>query len=36
MVVTMILILAGTDCNTAHGFGKDMGKAGKGIQDGTR
>jgi len=23
-------------CNTAHGFGKDLQKAGEAIQDGTR
>jgi len=23
-------------CNTAHGFGKDVKKAGEGIEDGTK
>ncbi|MCL4788502.1 MAG: entericidin A/B family lipoprotein [Verrucomicrobia bacterium] len=36
LFVTAFLALAGTGCNTAHGFGKDMQKAGEGIQDGTK
>ncbi len=32
----MSVLLGLTGCNTAHGFGKDMQKAGEGIQDGTR
>ncbi len=34
--ITTFLVLVGTGCNTAHGFGKDMEKAGEKIQDGTR
>ena len=30
-----LLAIAGTGCNTAHGFGKDMEKAGDKIQEGT-
>jgi predicted small secreted protein len=34
---TFIAIAAASaGCNTAHGFGKDMEKAGEKIQDGTR
>jgi predicted small secreted protein len=36
LFVTMLLAFAGTGCNTAHGFGKDMEKAGDKIQDGTK
>jgi len=35
-LATTILAIAGIGCNTAHGFGKDMEKAGEGIQDGTK
>lgn len=31
-----LLAIAGVGCNTAHGFGKDMEKAGEKIQDGTK
>ena len=33
-----LLVIAGASvgCNTAHGFGKDMEKAGEKIQDGTQ
>ena len=31
-----LLALVGVGCNTAHGFGKDMEKAGEKIQDGTK
>ena len=31
-----LLVLASTGCNTAHGFGKDVEKAGEKIQDGTK
>jgi len=34
--VTVMLAVAGTGCNTAHGFGKDMEKAGEKIQNGTK
>jgi predicted small secreted protein len=30
-----LLTLVSTGCNTAHGFGKDMEKAGDKIQEGT-
>ena len=33
--VTAFLAMVGVGCNTAHGFGKDMEKAGEKIQDGT-
>ena len=36
LFVTAFLVMAGTGCNTAHGFGKDVEKAGQGIQDGTK
>ena len=36
LFVTALLAIAGLGCNTAHGFGKDMGNAGQGIQDGTK
>ncbi len=35
-IITAILGLAGAACNTAHGFGKDVEKAGEKIQDGTK
>jgi predicted small secreted protein len=35
LFVTAILALVGPGCNTAHGFGKDMEKAGEKIQGGT-
>ena len=41
LVVVLLLaiafvIVAGTGCNTANGFGKDMENAGQGIQNGTK
>jgi predicted small secreted protein len=36
LFVTSLLAIVGTGCNTAHGFGKDMEKAGESIQDGTK
>ena len=36
LFITTLLAIAGTGCNTAHGFGKDMQKAGEGIQNGTK
>jgi predicted small secreted protein len=36
LFVTASLVIAGTGCNTAHGFGKDIENAGEGIQDGTK
>ena len=35
LFVTALATIAGTGCNTAHGFGKDMEKAGDKIQEGT-
>lgn len=35
LFVTALLAIVTTGCNTAHGFGKDMEKAGEKIQDGT-
>jgi predicted small secreted protein len=31
-----LLTIISTGCNTAHGFGKDMEKAGDKIQEGTK
>lgn len=36
LLVTALVAIAGTGCNTAHGFGKDMEKAGDKIQEGTK
>ncbi len=36
LFVTALVAIAGTGCNTAHGFGKDMEKAGDKIQEGTK
>jgi predicted small secreted protein len=36
LFVTALLAIAGIGCNTAHGFGKDMEKAGEKIQNGTK
>lgn len=36
LFVTALLAIVGTGCNTAHGFGRDLERAGEGIQDGTR
>jgi len=36
VVLTLVLLgAAGSGCNTAKGFGKDVEKAGEKIQDGT-
>jgi entericidin A len=32
----LVIAGAGAGCNTAHGFGKDVEKAGEKIQDGTK
>jgi predicted small secreted protein len=32
----LVIVGVGVGCNTAHGFGKDMEKAGEKIQDGTK
>lgn len=34
--LTALLVIVSTGCNTAHGFGKDMQKAGEDIQEGTK
>jgi len=36
LIVTAFLAIVSLGCNTAHGFGKDVEKAGEGIQDGTK
>ena len=36
LLLTTLLAIAGAGCNTAHGFGKDVEKAGNGIQNGTK
>ena len=36
LFVTALLAVVGIGCNTAHGFGKDMEKAGDKIQEGTK
>jgi len=33
--ITALLVIVGMGCNTAHGFGKDMEKAGDKIQEKT-
>jgi predicted small secreted protein len=35
LFVTTLLAIVGMGCNTAHGFGKDVEKAGEKIQSGT-
>ena len=36
LFVTALLAIVGMGCNTAHGFGKDVEKAGDSIQKRTR
>ena len=36
LFVTALLAIVGMGCNTAHGFGKDVERAGEKIQDGTK
>lgn len=36
LFITALLAVVGMGCNTAHGFGKDMEKAGDKIQEGTK
>ena len=36
LLVSAFLTIVATGCNTAHGFGKDIEKAGEAIQDGTK
>ena len=35
LCIATLLAIVGTGCNTAHGFGKDMEKAGDKIQEKT-
>jgi len=36
LFVATCLAILGIGCNTAHGFGKDVQKAGENIQNGTK
>lgn len=36
LCLTSLLAIVGIGCNTAHGFGKDLEKAGDKIQEGTK
>jgi predicted small secreted protein len=36
LFISALVVVAGTGCNTAHGFGKDVSNAGQGIQNGTK
>jgi predicted small secreted protein len=36
LFVSALLAIVGVGCNTAHGFGKDMERAGDKIQEGTK
>ena len=36
LLAAALVIVVGTGCNTAHGFGKDVSNAGQGIQNGTK
>ena len=36
LFISALVIVAGTGCNTANGFGKDVSNAGQGIQNGTK
>jgi len=36
LLVTALLAIVGTGCNTAHGFGKDVSKTGDAIQRNTK
>ena len=36
LCITTLLAIVAMGCNTAHGFGKDVQKAGEGIQNGTK
>ena len=35
-LASALLALVSVGCNTAHGFGKDMEKAGEKVQEGTK
>lgn len=36
LFLAALMTIAGLGCNTANGFGKDVSKAGQGIQNGTK
>ena len=36
LCITRLLAIVGIGCNTSNGFGKDVQKAGEGIQNGTK
>jgi predicted small secreted protein len=36
LLLSALVAVAGVGCNTANGFGKDVSKAGQGIQNGTK
>lgn len=36
LLLACLVVLIGTGCNTTRGFGKDVEKAGEGIQDSTK
>ena len=36
LLFAVLLAMISMGCNTAHGFGKDVEKAGEGIQSGTK
>lgn len=36
LCIATLLVVVSTGCNTAHGFGKDVEKAGDKIQEGTK
>lgn len=36
LFLAALVTVAGTGCNTANGFGKDVSNAGQGIQNGTK
>ena len=36
VLAASLLAIAGSGCNTAHGFGKDVERTGEKIQDGTK
>jgi predicted small secreted protein len=36
LFISALALAAGTGCNTANGFGKDVSNAGQGIQNGTK
>jgi len=35
LCIATLLVIVGTGCNTAHGFGKDVSSTGDAIQKGT-